>query len=121
MTSPRGVWSASILGLSSALVAGGRAEAQFASFIGIPGRSSAAVFGPGDEGSIAYGLSPFDYGSYAAGGFGGSGRIGAFPLPGYGRSICRRPLTTTSFEPLYHGITSLLGWSGRVHRVRRRF
>jgi hypothetical protein len=120
MTSQR--WSTLVSGLvlTLALAAGGRAEAQFVFSGGIPGYSSAGAFDPGDGAVIVSGLSPFNYGSFAGVGFGGLGQIGAFPLPGYGRSIGRRPLTTTSFQPLSSGITSLSGWNGRLHGVRRR-
>ena len=89
-------WSmlVSVLVLALVMATAGSARAQ-GSFYGIPGSPSVSQFGPGSEIGTAYGLSPLNYGSFAGVGFGGLGSIGAFPLPGYGRSIGRRPLAAT--------------------------
>jgi len=62
-----------------------------------------------------YGISPFASGSFRVPAYGGFGRFGVFPNPGYRLSIRQRPQTTTSFQPLYNAITSLPGWNGSGH------
>jgi hypothetical protein len=119
MTSRR--WSTLVSGLvlTLALAAGGPARAQSFGFQGIPGYPSVSQFGSGYGTGTAAGIAP-DYGSFGEVGYGGLGRIGAFPLPGYGLSIGRRPQTTTSFQSVSNVITTVPGWFGRSHRIRRR-
>ena len=119
MKSPRSVIGSSVVFLTLALAAPGGAHAQFG-FRGIPGAPSVSQFGPGYGTGTAYGISPFDYGSFGGVYYGCLGGIGTFPLPGYGLSIGRRPQTTTSFQSVSDVITTVPGWSPAVHRVRRR-
>ena len=118
MTSRR--WSTLVSGfvLTLALAAGGPARAQFGFFGGIPGSPTVSQFGLGYGTGTAWGTSSFDHGSFSGAGSGRLGGISVFPSPGYGLGL--RPQTTTSFQPLANVITSLPGWSGRVHRVHRR-
>ena len=120
MTSRR--WSTLVSGfvLTLALAAGGPARAQFGFFGSIPGSPTVSQFGQGYGTGTAWGTSSFDHGSFSGAGSGRLGGISVFPLPGYGLSRGLRPQTTTSFQPLANVITSLPGWSGRVHRVHRR-
>jgi hypothetical protein len=104
----------SILVFALAMATAGPARAQW----GFPGTSG--PFGPGYGTGTAYGISPFDYGSFGGVYYGCLGGIGTFPLPGYGLSIGRRPQTTTSFQSVSDVITTVPGWSPAVHRVRRR-
>ena len=120
MASRRGSTLVSGLVLTLAMAAGGRAEAQFVRSSGIPGYSSAGAFGPGYGDGTVYGLSPLNYGSFGGVGYGGLGQIGTFPLPGYGLGIGRRRQTITSFRSVSQVVTTVPGWFGRPHRIRRR-
>jgi hypothetical protein len=119
MTSRR--WSTLVSGLVFALVLGtaGSARAQFG-FQGIPGSPSVSQFGLGYATGTAYGISPFDHGSFGGAVSGGFGGIGAFPLPGYDVSIGQRPQTNSSFQSVSNVVTAVPRWSGSAHRVRRR-
>jgi hypothetical protein len=100
-----------------------RAWAQFGALGNLGGYSMPSLSMPG-------------YGTTA---FAGPGVAGVSYGPGYGIQTGRigtgyfssgllyqqgyqagRPLTTTNFQPLYSAITSLPGWNGPTHRVRRR-
>ena len=119
MKSPRSVIGSSVVFLTLALAAPGGAHAQLG-FRGIPGAPSVGQLGPGDGTGTASGISPFDAGSFGGAGYGGLAPIGTFPLPGYGLSIGRRPQTTTSFQSVTNVITTVPGWFGPSHRIRRR-
>ena len=119
MKLPRSVIGSSVVFLTLALAAPGGAHAQFG-FRGIPGAPSVSQFGPGDGTGIAYGISPFDDGSFGGAGYGGLAPIGTFPLPGHGLSNGRRPQTTTSFQSVTDVIATVPGWFGRSHGIRRR-
>ena len=119
MTSRR--WSTLVSGLvfSLVLATAGSARAQFG-FQGVPGHPSAGQFGLGYGTGIAYGLSPFDYGLVGCASCGGFGAPGVFPSTGYGLANGRRPQTTASYQSVYDVVSTVPGWSGPVHRVRRR-
>ena len=115
-------WSTLVSGLvlTLAMASGGRAEAQFVVSGSIPGYSPAGTFGPGYGAGLVSGLAPLPNGSFGGAGYGGWGLVGTFPLPGYGLSIGRRPQVTTSFPSVSQVITTVPGWFGRPHRIRRR-
>ena len=90
--------------------------------MGFPRRLGACVrqpFGVGYGTDAAYGISPFNYGSFPAAGFAGTSNFVGFPAPGYARSIGRRPITTTSFESVSDAVTLVPSWNGSSHRVHR--
>ena len=128
-------WSTLVSGFvfTLALAAGGPARAQW----GFPDNSGpfgagygtgiAFGFSPYDYGSsvgygtgIASGFSPYNYGSFGGLGYGGFGGIGFSPLPGYAQASGQIPQTTASFQSAYDVVTTVPGWSRSTHRVRRR-
>jgi hypothetical protein len=118
MTSQRWSRVVSVLVFGLVLVTAGSARAQW----GFPGASvpaSVSSFGVGYGTDAAYGISPFNYGSFPAAGFAGTSNFIGFPAPGYARSIGRRPITTTSFESVSDAVTLVPSWNGSSHRVHR--
>jgi hypothetical protein len=112
-------WSKLVSVFVFALVLGtaGSARAQWV-FPGTWGYPPASQFGLG-YGAVP-GIWPFDSGSFGAGGYVGSSNFIGFPMPGYAQSIGQVPLTTTLFPSLSNTVTLVPGWSGSVHRARRR-
>jgi hypothetical protein len=104
-----------------ALATSSSARAQYA-YLGNSGQPSVRQFGLGYGAAAAYGAWPHDYryGSIGAAGYGGLKSFGVFTVPGYGRSIGQRPLTTTSYQSISNVVTLVPGWSGAGHRMHRR-
>ena len=122
MTSQRWNTLVSVLVLALVLATAGSARAQWG-FPGISGQPGVSPFGLGYGSWTAYGTSPYDngYGSFGGTGFVGSSNFVGFPLPGYGVSSGQVPLTTVSFPSFSNNVTLVPNWSGRAHRVHRRF
>ncbi len=119
MTSRR--WGSLVSGLvfSLTLATAGSARAQYG-FQGIPGNIAVGPFDPAYGAAVAYGATPFNYGLNGCAGCGGYGVFEAFPSGGYGFAGGRRPQTTASYQSVSDVLTSVPGWSGPTHRVRRR-
>jgi hypothetical protein len=120
MTSAR--WSTVVAGLVLilSLGAGGDARAQYG-FEGLWGNSWGGQFGLGYGNGVAYGFSPYGYGSYGV----GYGDFVSFPMPGFAESAGMIPQTMTAFPGFSYGVTEVPGWDGPVrsfprHRFRRR-
>jgi hypothetical protein len=114
MTSQR--WSTFVSGLvlTLALASGGPARAQW----GFPG--TYGQFGQSYGTVTAFGISPYDYGSFGGASFGGSIGIGASQLSYFDlRNGGPKPQATTSFQSVSNVITLVPGWGGPTHRVRR--
>ena len=105
---------------------GGPARAQIGLAGGIPGYPAVSQFSAG-YGSNSYGSAGYagGFGAYPSYGYGvNNGRVGT----GYGSAgrlyqqsyQAARPQTTIALQPLYSAITSLPGWNGPTHRIRRR-
>ncbi len=110
----------SVLVFALLLATAGSARAQWG-FGGISVQPSVSSFGQGSGTAIVSGAAPFDYGSFGGVGYGGSGRVGAFPRLNSGLSTGPRRLTTTSFQSLSNVVTLVPAWSGSAHRVHRRY
>ena len=119
MTSRR--WSTLVSGLvfSLTLAMAGSARAQFG-FQAIQDHPSVSQFGLDYGTGTAPGISPFDCGSFGGVCSGGFGVISVYPHTGYGLGYGQRPQTTASYQSVYDVVTSVPGWSGSAHRVRRR-
>jgi hypothetical protein len=120
MTSQQWSRLVTVLVFSLVLATAGSARAQWG-FPGVSGQPGVSQFGLGGGSWTAFGSSPYALGSFGASGSGGSSNFIGFPLPGYDLSIGQRPQATFALRPAYDAITSVPGWSGRAHRVHRRF
>jgi hypothetical protein len=120
MTTQRWTTLVSVLAFSLVLATAGSARAQWG-FPGISSQPGVSQFGLGSGSGTAYGSSPSALGSFGATGSGGFGNFVGFPLPGYSQSIGQTPQATFALQPAYDVVTAVPGWSGRSHRVHRRF
>jgi hypothetical protein len=120
MTSQRRNTLVSVLVLALVLATAGSARAQWG-FPGISGQPGVSPFGLGYGSGTAYGSSPYALGSFGATSYGGPSNFIGFPLPGYSVSIGQSPQATFALQPAYDAVTSVPGWSGRAHRVHRRY
>jgi hypothetical protein len=120
MTSQQWSRLVTVLVFSLVLATASSARAQWG-FPGVSGQPGVSEFGLGSGSWTAFGFSPYSLGSFGAAGYGGSSNFIGFPLPGYELSIGQRPQATFALQPAYDPITAVPGWSGRSHRVHRRF
>jgi hypothetical protein len=120
MTSQQWSRLVTVLVFSLVLATAGSARAQWG-FPGISSQPGVSPFGLGYGSWTAYGSSPYALGSFGATSYGGPSNFIGFPLPGYSMSIGQSPQASFALQPAYDAITSVPGWSGRAHRVHRRF
>jgi hypothetical protein len=120
MTSQRWSTLVTVLVFSLVVTTAESAQAQWG-FPGIYGQPGVSQFGLGYGSWNAYGSSPSALGSFGATGDGGFSNFVGFPLPGYSVSIGQTPQATFALQPAYDVVTAVPGWSGRSHRVHRRF
>jgi hypothetical protein len=120
MTSQRWSTLLTVLVFSLAVATADSARAQWG-FPGISGQPGVSQFGLGYGSWTAYDSSPSSLGSFGATGYGGFSNFVGFPLPGYSVSIGQTPQATVALQPAYDAVTAVPGWSGRSHRVHRRF
>jgi hypothetical protein len=119
MTSRQFITLVSVLVLALVLTTAGDARAQYGygGWFGYP----ASPFDYWSFGGAGYGSGyGYGYGPFGSGGYGDIGGFVGFPFPGYATSSGQVPMTMTAFPALSDFVTSLPGWNGRAHRIRRR-